>query len=385
MNPILFKIPWINFEVPAYGALEIIALLGAVWWMSRIAGRKGTDPDIVLNMGLIVMITSVIGARTFYVIHYWEDQFANQPLQIINLRAGGFEIYGGIIASFIACYLYLHLKRLPIRLYADMVTPPLLMAMGIGRIGCFMFGCCWGGTCPPSLPWAVQFPAGSPPYIDQWEDRLVTLPAELMIIDRMGTAHPLDRPLFTMTQQELDERLEMMEKLETKLTKAKSEGSEWAADMYQRQLALMQNGLVPMVEHFKRFGKDPIELGKQAQLPQYRTLPMHPAQIYAAIGPILLAFLTYTYLNRRKWQGTVMPLGFALYAVERFVEEAIRVDNPQDTFGLTVSQGISIGVLALCALVYLYLRQLPARSPRYLALLAKLEQETRPAKSDNNE
>jgi phosphatidylglycerol:prolipoprotein diacylglycerol transferase len=368
MNPILFKVPWINFEVPAYGAMEIIALLGAVWWMTRIATRKGTDPDIVLNMGLIVLVTSVIGARTFYVIHYWKEQFADQPLQILNLRAGGFEIYGGIIASFVACYLYLHLKRLPVRLYADMVTPPLLMAMGIGRIGCFMFGCCWGGTCPPSLPWAVQFPAGSPPHIQQWQDRLVSLPAELIIIDRTGEGHPLDRPLFTMTQQQLNERLEELEKLETKLAKAKSEGSEWVANMYQKRLAMMQNGLVPMVKHFPRFGKEPAELAVVAA--NYGTVPMHPAQMYAAIGPLLLAFVTYTYMNRRKWQGTVMPLGFAFYAVERFVEEVIRVDNPQDTFGLTVSQGISIGVLILCGLTYLYIRSLPPQSPRYVALLA---------------
>jgi prolipoprotein diacylglyceryltransferase len=57
----------------------------------------------------------------------------------------------------------------------------------------------------------------------------------------------------------------------------------------------------------------------------------------------------------------------SLYAAERFLEELLRLDNPQDTFGLTVSQAISIGVLILTALCYLVLRRLPLRSPRAVA------------------
>jgi len=69
--------------------------------------------------------------------------------------------------------------------------------------------------------------------------------------------------------------------------------------------------------------------------------------------------LTNSYFYRRKRHGTVMPLGFMLYAVERFVEEAIRSDNPLDTFGLTISQGVSIVVFLLALAVWFGLKLLP--------------------------
>jgi prolipoprotein diacylglyceryltransferase len=91
---------------------------------------------------------------------------------------------------------------------------------------------------------------------------------------------------------------------------------------------------------------------------------VHPAQLYSAIGPLLLAVLANAYFYRRKRHGMVMVVAMLCYGIERFIEETVRLDNPLDTFGLTVAQGISIGFVIFAVLWYLILIRMPLRSSR---------------------
>ncbi len=97
---------------------------------------------------------------------------------------------------------------------------------------------------------------------------------------------------------------------------------------------------------------------------EFRSRPVHPAQIYSFIGPALLALLASTYFYRRKRHGMVAVMVMGLYAIERFIEEIVRTDNPRDTFGLTISQGVSVGMLIGAILIGLTILRLPERSWR---------------------
>lgn len=356
MHPELFTIPGINLTVPGYGAMVLIAFLGGTWWMTRRARRIKIDPDIVLNLAFISLVTSTIGARAFYVIHYWKDQFADNPARIIDLKSGGFEIYGGVIGAFVCCVLYGLVKRLPIRLYADAAMPSILFGMGVGRIGCFLFGCCWGSACPDAVPWGVQFPYGSPAYHREWEERLITTPAELTLVDPSGIGGPMPRSILKMSIPEINKTLDQADQ---DLAKAQSEGDEKKIKRAQRVRDLKHRGLDPLLEHYAAFESSPEQLTVAAASPEHRTLRLHPSQMYGAVGPLLLALVTNAYFYRRQRHGTVMPLGFMLYAIERFVEEGIRSDNPLDTFGLTISQGVSIVVFCLALGVWFLLKLMP--------------------------
>ena len=357
MHPELFTIR--GFAVPGYGFMVLVSFLAATWWMARRSRQVKLDPDIVLNLGFIALFFSTAGARAFYVIHYWDEQFAANPGRILDLRSGGFEFYGGFLGAFVACWGYLKLRKLPVRLYADLVTPSLLLGMGLGRIGCFLFGCCWGSTCPANLPWAVQFPYSSPAHIRQWQDRQASLPAEMIFVEPSGEAGPVPRQILynsdrLATQVKMADK--MVEDVEKSGNPEKVKAAALRRDQAKASWQLIQN-------HMKSFETTPAELASLAQQPEYRSLHVHPAQIYGAVGPLLLAALTSAYFYRRQRHGTVMCLGYGLYAIERFLEEMIRSDNPQDTFGLTVSQGVSIGILAVCILSWLYLRTLPEKAP----------------------
>lgn len=359
MHPELFTIPGINYTVPSYGAMLLIAFLSGTWWMTLRARRVKIDPDIVLNIAFISLLTSTIGARAFYVIHYWKDQFADNPFRMLNLRSGGFEIYGGVILAITCCLLYGFIKRLPMRIYADAAMPSILLGMGIGRIGCFLFGCCWGSACPAGLPWAVQFPYGAPAYHRQWENRQITTPAKLTLVDVSGIAGPMPRDILKYSIPELQARVEQRAQ---DVAEAEQTGDSDKLESAKRMLELTQRGVTPLLAHYEAFETTPEDLRAAAARPARRTLPVHPSQLYGTVGTILLALLTNAYFYRRRRHGTVMTLGFMLYAIERFLEEAIRGDNPLDTFGMTISQGVSIVVFLLAGAVWLVLLLLPLRS-----------------------
>jgi phosphatidylglycerol:prolipoprotein diacylglycerol transferase len=70
------------------------------------------------------------------------------------LRSGG-VFYGGLIGAVAALVLLLRKRRIAFWTFVDMAAPAAALGHAIGRVGCFLAGCCWGREC--SLPWAVTF------------------------------------------------------------------------------------------------------------------------------------------------------------------------------------------------------------------------------------
>jgi phosphatidylglycerol:prolipoprotein diacylglycerol transferase len=63
--------------------------------------------------------------------------------------------YGGLIGALAVAWRYMRKARLPLWRTADVFAPGIALGHGIGRLGCFSAGCCWGLEC--HLPWAVTF------------------------------------------------------------------------------------------------------------------------------------------------------------------------------------------------------------------------------------
>ncbi len=361
MRPDLFTIPGINWSVSGYGLMVTLAFIIPTWWTTLRARRLKADPDVGLNIALISLIFGWIGGRTFYVIHYWRDQFADNPVQILNTCGGGFEVYGGLISAFGASLLYGWWRKLSIRMYGDIIMPTILLGLGIGRLGCFLYGCCWGGTCSASIPWSLRFPFASPAHQQQWHDRLVSVPAKLIFIDPAGAGAPMPRPNL---KQSPDDRRKRLDKVNQRLADAEKAGDEKKIARARTLQQEVEIGVGLLQRHFERFETTPAELRAFAAGDAFRSRPVHPAQLYSAVGPMLLAWLTSAYSHRRKRHGTVMALGLMLYPIERFIEEAVRIDNPRDTFGLTVSQGISLAIFLIGLTMWLVLQKMPLRSAR---------------------
>ncbi len=156
MHPVLFHIG--SLPIRSYGVMVAIAFAAAIWLARRRAPARGVDPDTIIDLSFFVIIASILGARLTYVIVHWE-YYANDPLRALKVWDGGLALYGGLIAGILCGLLFFSRRRVDAWVGADIVAPSLALGIGLGRIGCFLNGCCFGQPC--AVPWGVTFPPGS--------------------------------------------------------------------------------------------------------------------------------------------------------------------------------------------------------------------------------
>ena len=125
-----------NFGIAIYGIMIAIGMILGIIMAAHIAKKTGQDPDKYWDMSIWVIIFALIGARIYYVIFFWEA-YADDLLQIFNLRAGGLAIYGGVIAGVITAYVYSVIKKMYLPEILDTLVYGLLVGQIIGRWGNF--------------------------------------------------------------------------------------------------------------------------------------------------------------------------------------------------------------------------------------------------------
>lgn len=163
----LFKIGPVGIHT--YGLMLALAFFAGLWYIKRRSEAEKLPFEQMLNVAYILIFSGVIGARLGYVLLHLSE-FADDPLSAINPFQGGrfgiagLNLYGGVLLALVAVFLYLRLKKLSWPAVLDMLAPTVGLGIGLGRIGCFLNGCCFGT--PTDLPWAITYHAGSiPDYV----------------------------------------------------------------------------------------------------------------------------------------------------------------------------------------------------------------------------
>jgi len=142
-----------------YGILTAVGFMLGFGTASRRAPLTNISGDAVLNLAPWIILGAVLGARIFYVVTYWDDEFAGKPIwDALKLGRSGLVYYGGLVGASIATVLYCRFAKLPLMRMADILAPSVALGHAFGRIGCLMTGCCYGRAC--DLPWAITFPTG---------------------------------------------------------------------------------------------------------------------------------------------------------------------------------------------------------------------------------
>jgi phosphatidylglycerol:prolipoprotein diacylglycerol transferase len=158
-----------GLPIRGYGLMLLIAVASGVGLAGWRARRMGVSPEVIYSLAFWMFVFGILGARAFYVIEYWDEFQRPTPketlLAVINVTQGGLVVYGSVIGGVAAGAVFLVRHKIPVLAIADVVAPSMVLGLALGRIGCFLNGCCFGGVC--ELPWAVQFPARSPPYFRQ--------------------------------------------------------------------------------------------------------------------------------------------------------------------------------------------------------------------------
>jgi len=141
----------------------MIGFVAGLWTASRRGICDGLEPAVIQDLGVWLIVGSIVGARILYVVSYWKEDFAGKPLtEVFMVQRGGLVFYGGFIGACLATIIYAKWKKLALWKLADVLAPSISLGYFFGRIGCFMNGCCYGR--PTHVPWAVQFPQPNPFY-----------------------------------------------------------------------------------------------------------------------------------------------------------------------------------------------------------------------------
>ncbi|EMI22189.1 prolipoprotein diacylglyceryl transferase [Rhodopirellula maiorica SM1] len=333
----------VGMAIRGYGVMLLLGVLSAVGLAMVRAKRRGINPDVVLNMAPWVFIGGIGGARLFYVVqyhdHFMADSFVETVRRMLTFTEGGLVVYGSFIGGFLAGSFYIARHKLPLLKLGDAIVPCMFLGLFFGRIGCLMNGCCYGGQCEDYWA-ALRFPPGSPVYQDQaLQGDLIGLrfdptTGEVSDVASDSLAEFAGIKVGSIVEQiRLDDRYQ---------------------DGFSKDLPREQSprGVVAMID-----GK--IYRWTPQQLPQH-AVPVQPAQLISSVSGLSVCLLLCALSLVLRRDGAIMLLGFAAYAVMRFVLEMIRVDE-QGQFGtnLSISQWVSIGVLlcTIVAAIWLYSRK----------------------------
>jgi phosphatidylglycerol---prolipoprotein diacylglyceryl transferase len=159
MHPRLFELPW---SIPVFGPITVYTygvllaaayLLGLKLAMVR-AAKRGLDANRVLDLGIYIIISALIGAKLLLLVTDYRS-FVADPHELFTLARAGGVFYGGLILAVVVALWYIKKIGLPLWTTCDVFAPGIALGHVVGRFGCLFAGCCFGK--PTTLPWGITF------------------------------------------------------------------------------------------------------------------------------------------------------------------------------------------------------------------------------------
>lgn len=271
MQSVLFYLPTDLIGLPripvfAFGMMIVVAFLVALWIARRRAARASLDVEGVTDLCLYAMAAGLVGARLTWLIFDWTPDPSGDHFLVaaIKIWEGGLTYQGGLVLGIAVVCWYMHTRFWPVGRYLDVMAPSVFVGAALGRIGCFLNGCCWGRLAHATNAWGVTFPEGSPAAKHQMA---------------MAGSHT-------------------------------SEGGWHFSAAWIDKLESLGYTFPPV---------------KEPPLPVLPTQLMETAGYLALVAVLLLVERLW---RRGRFPGFLMGLGVALYSIFRFVIEYYRDDTP---------------------------------------------------------
>lgn len=162
-------LPYLNLfglKIPSYGLMMALAFIAAIVLCYYRAKKAGLDVDKILNLAIIAIITGMVGAYLLYIFvtySFSEIIGSIKDGSFYVFKSGGLVFYGGFILAAVCCIGYVLVKKLSLAEYATAIIPSIPLAHAIGRVGCFMAGCCYGRVCDTVVSVIYTNPIGGAP------------------------------------------------------------------------------------------------------------------------------------------------------------------------------------------------------------------------------
>ena len=196
-----------GLPIRGYGMMMLLAVLSGVGLAAYRARRAGVDPEMIFTLAFWLIVPGILGARAVYVCEYWHRDFwpayshglGSLIFAVANIAAGGLVVYGAFLGGMLGLGLFWWRYRVPLLATADLIAPSMLLGLALGRVGCLLNGCCYGGPC--DLSWKVTFPWNSPVHQHEAEQGITDVfglkfrdgPNGLPAVDSVASDSPAAR------------------------------------------------------------------------------------------------------------------------------------------------------------------------------------------------
>lgn len=358
MHPKLLEIPFVNLPIYSYGFMVMLGFLTGIFILSRRASRDDIAPEVIFDIGLVAMISGIIGARILHVIYFSE----NFDFALFNLSDGGLNIIAGIIGFFIPFVLHYRQsnraatdKKIPqssifsFGTFIKLFVLSFVAGIAAARLAYLLLH-------KTEYNWGIF-------YI--WQGGLVfyggVILAIISIIVYLRKNH-----LSIMKVGDL-----LMPGILFGLSFGRI-GCFLNGCCYGKLSLLPWSVCFPVIKSAKGdITGSPAFVDQVNQRlitdNQLFSLPVHPSQIYESIlGIILFIVLSVLWARKTRFNedgnpvegthGFIVAYGGMLYSIGRFIIELFRGDNKSFIGGFSYSQLVSIGLFLICLCLFIWLK-----------------------------
>jgi phosphatidylglycerol:prolipoprotein diacylglycerol transferase len=148
-----------SLEIGSYLLCGIAAIALSSLLVRRELSRNHYPRHLWIVLACVGIPAGLLGSKVYDVLEKW-DLFVLSPYELF-FRIPGQGWYGAFLLGSISIALTLRMMRLPVLGTFDLAAPIIPLGHALGRLGCFLSGCCHG--IPSTVPWALSFPHGQFP------------------------------------------------------------------------------------------------------------------------------------------------------------------------------------------------------------------------------
>jgi prolipoprotein diacylglyceryltransferase len=350
MLQVIWRIPILKNQFPdgvpiyGFGLMLFFAFILCTWLGGWRAERVGIKKEVIQDLALWIFLGGLLGARITYLL---SEKPIPGPVEFLmklpRIWDGGIVLYGSVlggIAGYLGAYLLVLRKQgLSTLKLADVIAPSIAVGLCLGRMGCFLNGCCYGQVaCSECAVCPVSFPMSAPSreyLVDNGSQTAAGFTLDPKYTGA-GARVGLVDPTSAVARAGLEAGSIIVEvnghpvRDAVDLARLLS-GREWPRGQWHLKLA-----------YLPKQGAEPVTIDVVP-----RTLGLYPTQLYEVVSMFLLLLVLLAYEPLRRYPGQLMAVLMVGYGIHRSLNELLRDDPRPVSLELLGSAVLIVGGVML--------------------------------------